>query len=83
MNLYLLLQISLRKNDSVGKARTIGAISTRSIGIAVEVLQYPNIDFWGSTYDPLDIIMYAPGIIFGLVIDWAIIGKFERNPRSE
>lgn len=82
MNLYLLLQISLRKNMSVGKARIIGAISTWAFGIAVEILQYNKINFLGSTYDLLDIIMYAIGVILGLVIDWTVIDKFESQQQK-
>ena len=82
MNLYLLLQISLRKNISVGKARIIGAICTLTFGILVEILQFYKIEFLGNTYDPLDIIMYVVGIILGIVIDMTIIDKFEEQQQK-
>lgn len=79
MNLYLLLQISLRKKISVVKSRVIGAICTFSFGVFVEILQLLKIDFLGSTYDPLDMLMYAIGVIAGLIVDYTIIDKFENQ----
>ena len=79
MNLYLLIQISLRKNISVNKARIIGAIITFAFGTIVEILQLYEIEFLGRTYDPWDILMYLTGIGLGLVIDLTIIDKFEKQ----
>lgn len=79
MNLYLLLQISLRKNISVNKARIIGAIFTFAFGTIVEILQFYKIEFLGRTYDAWDILMYAIGIGAGIVIDLTIIDKFEKQ----
>ena len=79
MNLYLLLQISLRKSISVRKARLAGALFTFTFGILVEILQFYKIRFLGNTYDPLDIGMYLVGIIAGIVIDLTIIDKFEKQ----
>jgi len=73
LNLYLLLQISLRKS------RMIGAFFTFSFGIIVEILQLLKIKFLGTTYDPLDIVMYGTGIILGLLVDYTIIDKFENQ----
>jgi len=79
MNLYLLLQISLRKNISVNNARISGAIFTFAFGTIVEILQYYEIEFLGRTYDPWDIFMYGIGIGTGIVIDLTIIEKFEKK----
>jgi hypothetical protein len=79
MNLYLLIQISLRKNISVKNARIIGAIFTFAFGTMVEILQLYKIEFLGSTYDPWDILMYLIGIGLGIVIDLTIIDKFEKQ----
>ena len=79
MNLYLLIQVSLRKNLSVNKARIIGAIIIFAFGTLVEILQLYKIEFLGSTYDPLDIMMYLIGIILGIVIDLTIIDRFEKQ----
>jgi len=79
MNLYLLLQISLRKNILINKARIIGAIFTFAFGTLVEILQFHKIVILGSTYDPWDILMYGIGIGLGIAIDLTIIDKFEKQ----
>ena len=79
MNLYLLLQISLRKKISIAKSRVIGAMSTFLFGLIVEILQLLKIKFLGSTYDPLDIVMYGIGIMIGLLVDYTIINKLENQ----
>ncbi len=79
MNLYLLIQISLRKNISVNKARIIGAIITIAFGTIVEILQLYEIEFLGRTYDPWDILMYVIGVGLGILIDLTIIDKFEKQ----
>lgn len=82
MNLYLLLQISLRKNISVNKARIISAIFTFAFGTIVEILQFYEIEFLGRTYDLWDIVMYGIGIGVGIVIDLTIIDKFEKQQQE-
>jgi hypothetical protein len=79
MNVYLLLQISLRKKISIVKSRVIGALFTFLIGLIVEILQLFKIEFFGSTYDPLDIVMYGIGVMLGLLVDYTIIDKFENQ----
>ena len=79
MNMYLLLQISLRKHIAVSKARIIGAIFTFAFGTIVEIIQFYKIQFFGRTYDPWDILMYGIGIGAGIVIDFTIIDKFEKQ----
>ena len=79
MNLYLLLQISLRKKISIVNSRVVGAICTFSFGVIVEILQLLKIDLFGSTYDPLDIVMYGIGVIIGIIVDYTIIDKFENK----
>ena len=79
MNLYLLLQISLRKNISVSKARIIGAVFTFAFGTIVELLQFYKIEFLGSTYDSWDILMYGIGIGAGIAVDLTLIDKFEKQ----
>ncbi len=77
-DLYLLLQISLRKNILVNRARITGAILTFGFGTIVEILQYYEIEFLGSTFDPWDILMYGIGTGLGIVIDLTVIDKFEK-----
>ncbi|HPI19780.1 MAG TPA: hypothetical protein PKY56_05355 [Candidatus Kapabacteria bacterium] len=79
MNLYLLLQISLRKYITVNKSRIIGTIIPFAFGTMVEILQLYEINFLGRTYDPWDIVMYAIGIGLGIVFDLTLIDKFERQ----
>ncbi len=83
MNLYLLLQISLRKNISVNKARLISAIFTVAFGTMVELLQFYEIEFLGSTFDPWDLLMYVFGVGLGIVIDFTIIDKFEKQVQKK
>jgi len=78
-NLYLLLQISLRKKIAVTKSRIIGAVFTLSFGTIVEILQLNKIEFLGSTYDPLDILMYGTGVGLGIIMDLTIINRFEKT----
>lgn len=79
MDLYLLLQISLRERLPVNKARTMGALFTMAFGTIVEILQFYKIEFLGRTYDPLDILMYGIGVGLGIVIDLSIIDRFEKQ----
>jgi hypothetical protein len=79
MNMYLLLQISFRKKISTVKSRITGALFTFLTGLIVEIMQLYNIEFLGSTYDPLDLVMYGIGVLTGLLIDFTIIDKFENQ----
>lgn len=83
MNLYLLLQISLRQKASVIISRVIGFSLTFLIGLTVEIMQLFDIAFLGSTYDPWDILMYGTGTMLGLIIDLLIIERLERSISSE
>ena len=78
MNLYLLLQISLRKKISVFNSRIMGAVFTFLFGTTVEVLQFNKINFLGATYDTLDILMYGIGVVLGLILDFTIINRYEK-----
>jgi len=77
MNIYLLAQLFLRKNIRDKSARIYGALLTFLIGLTVETLQYFNINVFGSTFDPWDILMYGLGVLLGLSIDLTIISKME------
>lgn len=83
MNLYLLLQISLRQYFTLNKARLIGIFSTFIFGVVVEILQANGIRFLGNTYDPLDILMYGLGIAIGVTLDLLIIDRLENNREGE
>jgi len=79
MNLYLLLQVALRKSIIVYKARISAAVVTFLFGTSVEILQLYGIDFLGSTYDLWDILMYGIGVGLGIAIDFSIIKKLEKQ----
>lgn len=81
LNLYLLLQLSLRKKLSVSYSRIIAAVATFSFGVFVELMQLNNIHLFGSTYDPLDMLMYATGVGLGLLLDLTIINKLENEEK--
>lgn len=81
LNLYLLLQLSLRKKISVYYSRIIAAVATFFFGVFVELMQLNNIHLFGSTYDPLDMLMYAAGVGLGLVLDLTIINRFENEEK--
>jgi hypothetical protein len=82
MNVYLLLQISLRKHTTIKTARILGACITFLIGMTTEVLQYSGVKIFGSTFDPWDIVMYATGIGLGLTIDATIIEHLENRSKA-
>lgn len=79
MNVYLLLQISLRKSASVWTSRVLGALITFTIGTTTEILQSQGVHIFGSTYDPWDIAMYGAGIGLGLIIDATLIQRLETS----
>ena len=79
MDLYLLLQISLRLFFNVINSRIIGITFVFVFGIIVEILQLNKIHFLGSTFDPIDILMYGFGICLGVLIDFIVIDKLEKK----
>lgn len=79
MNLYLLFQIAFRNRISLKYSRMIGIILPFFLGVIVEILQLNGIQAFGSTYDPLDIVMYGTGVILGLIWDVLIIDKLEKK----
>ena len=81
LNVYLLLQLSLRKKLTVYTSRIVGALFTFSFGVFVELLQLNKFALFGNTYDPLDILMYAIGVSLGLIVDLTIINWFERQEK--
>jgi hypothetical protein len=77
LNLYLLLQLSLRKRLAVKNARIIAALFVFTFGVFVEVLQFYQVAIFGTTYDPRDIVMYGVGVGSGVLIDLTVINYFE------
>lgn len=79
MNVYLLLQLALRKQVTVVRSRILGGLLTFLIGTSVEILQRVNIPLFGNTYDPLDLLMYGIGIGSGIMLDFTILNRLERQ----
>lgn len=79
MNIYLLLQLMLRKQYTVSNSRVVGAAFTFSFCAFVEFLQYNKVAIFGSIFDPLDLLMYASGVVLGLLSDFIILSKFEKE----
>lgn len=77
VSVYLLSQIVLRKSYPLFKSRIVGAVGTLGIGITVEVLQWQGIPLFGSTYDPIDIVMYVFGTGIGLMLDKSVVDRWE------
>jgi hypothetical protein len=79
MNMYLLLQLALRKQVKTVHARIIAAVAVFTFGVFVEFMQLYHFRFLGSTYDPMDIAMYATGVVGGIIADLTIIDYFEKK----
>lgn len=54
-------------------ARWTRAISVFGFGVTVETLQYFDIDVFGSTFDPMDIVMYGTGVLSGIAFEKLIL----------
>ena len=79
MNVYLLIQLALRRVWSVPATRSVGALGVLLIAFAMEILQSYGIHALGSTYDPLDIMMAGIGVGLGFILDITILDKLENR----
>jgi hypothetical protein len=77
MCVYLLAQLGLRERFSLRNSRLLGAAGTLLIGFSVETLQGLGYPVFGSTFDPLDYVMYALGAGLGLALDLRVLEKWE------
>ena len=66
MTLYLLLGLIETKWS---RSPIFRAIAVLVFGCSVEASQYFGRPFFGSTFDPLDILAYAGGVGLGLILD--------------
>ena len=69
MALYLLLSLFQNKIIRSPSFR-VGAVL--GFGCLVEISQYLGHPIFGSTFDPLDILAYAGGVSFGILLDLLI-----------
>ena len=72
-SLYYLFTLRVKPDKKIQVA-----IIVFSIGFIVETLQYFNIHIFGNTFDPIDYLMYALGVISALVLDITLISKWEK-----
>jgi len=71
--LYLLMslfQINLIRSPLLRACAVFG------FGCAVEASQYFGRPIFGSTFDPLDILAYASGVILGVLLDLVLFPRF-------
>jgi hypothetical protein len=72
MTLFLLM--GLIGNRVIGSA-PFRAGAVFGFGCLVEASQYFGRPFFGSTFDPLDILAYAGGVMLGLLLDLVIFPR--------
>lgn len=77
MSVYLLLQVALRKQYAVSNSRIYAVVLTFFAGLIIENLQFLGYDILGSTWDPLDLVMYLTGIGLGVILDILVIKRWE------
>ena len=66
--MVLVLLTGLVENRSIRSA-WFRAVAVFGFGCFVEASQYFGRPFFGSTFDPLDILAYASGVTLGLLLD--------------
>ena len=73
MALYLLLSLFEIKLIHLPLFR---ACAVFGFGCAVEASQYFGYPIFGSTFDPLDIVAYASGVLLGVLLDLFVFSRF-------
>ncbi|MEN8121937.1 MAG: DUF2809 domain-containing protein [Bacteroidota bacterium] len=73
-SLYYLFTLSVKSDKKIPVA-----IIVFLIGFSVETFQYFNIHVFGSTFDPVDYLMYALGVFSALIFDYTVVAKWERT----
>lgn len=53
----------------------VKCLTVFTFGLSVELAQYHGIKLLGSTFDPLDIIMYAAGVLIAAFLDTQIFPR--------
>ena len=73
-SLYYLFTVNKKLDKKI-----LVAIVVFMIGFSIETLQYFNIHIFGSTFDPIDYLMYALGVIPALILDYLAVAKWDRT----
>ena len=74
----LVLLMALIENKVINSA-WFRAVAVFGFGCFVEISQYFGRPFFGSTFDPLDILAYAGGVTLGLLLDLVIFPRWVRG----
>jgi len=73
MTLFLLMGLFQNK---VIRSTAFRACAILGFGCLVETSQYFGRPIFGNTYDPLDILAYADGIILGILLDLVVLPRW-------
>jgi hypothetical protein len=68
--------MALQQKLPLSISRFISVLMVMAIGSSVEIMQYFGIHVFGSTYDPLDFVMYILGVLLGWLIDISILRNY-------
>jgi len=79
-SLYLLLGVSWRR---VAGSRLTRGIVVFAIGAGVELLQFLGVPLFGATFDVLDFVMYALGVVGAVVFERAVIARLGASARRD
>jgi len=74
----LILLMGLIENRIINSA-WFRAAAVFGFGCFVEASQYFGRPFFGSTFDPLDVLAYAGGVALGLLLDLVIFPRLVRG----
>ena len=78
----LVLLTGLFQNKFI-RSPLIRASAVFITGCLVETSQYLGYPIFGSTFDPLDILVYAGGVLIGTALDLVIFPKIFKNWMEE
>jgi hypothetical protein len=70
--LYLLLCLS---GFSLLRSWAVKGILVFGVGAVVEIAQFSGVPIFGRTFDPLDFVMYATGVIFAAILDTTVFPR--------
>ena len=76
--MQLILLMTLFENRIINSV-WFRAVAVFGFGCFVEASQYFGRPFFGSTFDPLDILAYAGGVTLGLLLDLIIFPRLVRG----
>jgi hypothetical protein len=72
--MVLFLLLSLFENK-LFRSALFRAVAVFGFGCFVETCQYFGRPIFGSTFDPLDILAYAGGVLLGILLDHVLLPR--------